>query len=66
VRATFAGYLMQRMAHAAAILMAWIPAALAHSAAADDWKVGLAKVVITPDEPVWLSGYSSRTAPAEG
>ena len=36
------------------------------SAAADEWKVGLAKVVITPTEATWLSGYSSRTQPAEG
>jgi hypothetical protein len=34
--------------------------------AVEDWKVGLAKVVITPDEPTWLSGYSHRTHPAEG
>lgn len=35
-------------------------------AQAQDWKFGIASVVITPEEPVWLSGYSSRTAPAEG
>ncbi len=35
-------------------------------ATADEWKAGLAKVVITPDEATWLSGYSSRTEPAEG
>ena len=26
--------------------------------AADGWKAGAAKVVITPDEPVWMSGYN--------
>jgi len=31
-----------------------------------EWKVGFGTAVITPQEPVWLSGYSSRTAPAEG
>ena len=31
-----------------------------------DWKVGLAKTAITPSQPLWLSGYSSRTGPAEG
>lgn len=35
-------------------------------AADEEWKVGFGKVVITPEEPVWLSGYSSRTAAAEG
>lgn len=33
---------------------------------AQDLQVGLARVIITPKEPVWLSGYSSRTKPAEG
>ncbi len=36
------------------------------AAAAEEWRVGLAKVTITPSEPTWLSGYSSRTQPAEG
>src|SRR5437773_2916710 len=31
----------------------------------DDWKVGLASVKITPDEPVQMSGYASRTKPFE-
>jgi hypothetical protein len=30
------------------------------------WKSGVAKVVITPDKPMWLSGYSSRDKPADG
>src|SRR6516162_4003595 len=30
------------------------------------WKAGVAKVIITPDKPMWLSGYSSRDKPAEG
>jgi hypothetical protein len=36
------------------------------SAAETGWKAGVAKVVITPDKPMWMSGYSSRTKPAEG
>ncbi|MEZ6045442.1 MAG: neutral/alkaline non-lysosomal ceramidase N-terminal domain-containing protein [Planctomycetaceae bacterium] len=35
-------------------------------ACAADWQAGFGKVVITPEQPVWLSGYSSRTKPAEG
>lgn len=31
-----------------------------------EWKAGVASVVITPEEPTWLSGYGSRTEPAEG
>jgi len=34
--------------------------------AADLWKAGVAKTVITPEEPMWMSGYGARTAPAEG
>jgi hypothetical protein len=30
-----------------------------------DWKVGLARVKITPDKPVFLSGYASRNKPFE-
>ena len=33
---------------------------------AAEWKAGVAKVVITPEQPTWLSGYSSRNKPAEG
>jgi hypothetical protein len=30
------------------------------------WKAGLAKSVITPKQPMWMAGYGSRTAPADG
>jgi neutral ceramidase len=33
---------------------------------APTWKAGAARVKITPDKPLWMSGYSSRTRPAEG
>src|SRR5262245_17278173 len=29
-------------------------------------KAGFAKVVITPDKPIWLSGYAARNKPSEG
>ena len=35
-------------------------------AAEPTWKAGFAPVVITPDKPMWMSGYASRTAPADG
>ncbi|HVJ68745.1 MAG TPA: neutral/alkaline non-lysosomal ceramidase N-terminal domain-containing protein [Caulifigura sp.] len=31
-----------------------------------DWKAGAAKTVITPEKLMWMSGYGSRTKPAEG
>lgn len=34
--------------------------------AADGWRAGVAKIAITPAEPMWLSGYAARTHPAEG
>ena len=30
------------------------------------WKAGFAKTTITPDQSMWMSGYASRTAPAQG
>ncbi|TKJ36530.1 MAG: hypothetical protein CEE38_11370 [Planctomycetes bacterium B3_Pla] len=30
------------------------------------WKAGVASVVITPDEPMWMAGYAARTKPSEG
>jgi neutral ceramidase len=31
-----------------------------------DWKAGAAGVKITPEQPMWMSGYAARTGPAEG
>lgn len=33
---------------------------------ADDWRAGVAKVNVTPEEPMWMSGYGGRDRPAEG
>ena len=30
------------------------------------WKAGFGKANITPKQSMWMSGYASRTAPAEG
>ena len=30
------------------------------------WKAGVARVEITPAEPVWMGGFASRTHPSEG
>lgn len=34
--------------------------------AADGWRAGAASRVITPNEPMWMAGYGSRTTPASG
>lgn len=31
-----------------------------------EWRVGVAKVDITPAKPLWMAGYAGRTKPAEG
>ncbi|HOW39232.1 MAG TPA: neutral/alkaline non-lysosomal ceramidase N-terminal domain-containing protein [Bacteroidales bacterium] len=35
-------------------------------AAAPGWRAGLAKAVITPQEPMWMAGYASRDHESEG
>jgi len=30
------------------------------------WKAGVARAVITPEEPIWMAGYGSRDHPSEG
>src|SRR5262245_2604577 len=34
--------------------------------AAESWKAGAAKAVITPEKPMWMAGYASRDHVAEG
>ncbi len=40
--------------------------ALAAGTPAEGWKAGVGRAVITPEAPMWMSGYASRTKPAEG
>ena len=35
-------------------------------AAEPTWQAGFARVAITPDRPMWMSGYAARTGPADG
>lgn len=30
------------------------------------WKAGVARVVVTPEQSMWMAGYASRTKPSEG
>ena len=49
------------------VLVAWATLLCASSSAADSvWKAGVAKVKITPEEPIWMAGYASRDRPSEG
>ncbi|MFC2123283.1 neutral/alkaline non-lysosomal ceramidase N-terminal domain-containing protein [Bacteroidota bacterium] len=32
----------------------------------NNWKAGVARMVITPEENMWMAGYAARTKPAEG
>src|SRR5436190_3492099 len=40
--------------------------ALAAEAADETWKAGVAKVNITPEQPMWMAGYAARDKPATG
>ena len=40
-------------------------AAFPRQPAEGDWKVGLAQIKITPEQPVFLAGYASRNKPFE-
>jgi hypothetical protein len=46
-----------------AVVCSFLAALLAASVTAQDFKVGVGRVDITPAEPVHLGGYASRTAP---
>jgi hypothetical protein len=57
------------MPHLAALFALVVSAAptLAHADPPDDrYQAGVAKVVITPKQLMWMSGYGARTKPAEG
>jgi len=53
-----------------ALFLLGIPAltlgVLTSPANADGWKAGAATRAITPEEPIWLSGYAARTRPSQG
>jgi hypothetical protein len=43
-----------------------VPSAQADEARQLDWKAGVARIKITPEHLMWMSGYGARTKPAEG
>ncbi len=48
------------------ILVSIVLLCCALTAAAKPLKAGLARAVITPEQPTWLSGYAARNKPSEG
>src|SRR5712692_4059567 len=36
------------------------------SLSAADYKAGIGRILITPEKPIYLSGYANRTHPSEG
>ena len=39
---------------------------LASTSWAADYKAGVSRRIITPDKPIYLSGYANRNRPSEG
>lgn len=52
--------------HALSIFVALALLSAHQALSASDWKAGAARVKITPEKLMWMSGYGSRTSPAEG
>jgi neutral ceramidase len=51
----------------AALITSLAAASLAPGAQpAPQWKIGVATCDITPDGPIWMAGYASRSAPSSG
>src|SRR5262245_51621719 len=48
------------------MLIASLSTATASAQDAPAWQAGVAKVAITPDKALWMSGYGGRTKPAQG
>jgi Neutral/alkaline non-lysosomal ceramidase, N-terminal len=57
-------YKLMVLAGLSFLVFACLPCAQAGRATG--WKAGVASVVITPDQPMWMAGYAARTKPSEG
>jgi hypothetical protein len=49
-----------------ALLTRGVSGARAASDRGPAWKAGVARIKITPEKPVWMTGYGARTKPSEG
>jgi neutral ceramidase len=47
-------------------IAAWCLGVVCLPAAEPNWKAGVGRAVITPQESIWLAGYGGRTKPSEG
>ena len=47
------------------LLLSFVLAGLPAAAQDLHWKAGVARTVVTPDQPLWMAGYAGRKAPAE-
>ena len=59
----------RKVATVVALLLAFahsLPAAEPAAKSKTTWQAGVSRVVITPAEPMWMSGYGGRSKPAEG
>ncbi|MFM7056008.1 MAG: neutral/alkaline non-lysosomal ceramidase N-terminal domain-containing protein [Planctomycetota bacterium] len=59
-------YVLARRLFAACCVIFGVVLPSASIFAADSWKAGAAKTVITPKQYMWMSGYASRNTPAQG
>lgn len=58
---------ISRAALGIVLLLALLPAvAEGAGSPASSWRAGVARVKITPEKTMWMTGYGSRTHPAEG
>ena len=48
------------------LFVAIFPLLSADAEGSTAWKAGVAKIAITPEHSMWMSGYAARTKPAEG
>jgi len=48
------------------LILACATSALALAAEKPEFRVGVARVKITPTEPIWMAGYGNRNKPSEG
>ena len=64
-RQSFRGFFLCAAVLAVALALNTSPAASAENDSYP-WQVGLAKVVITPSESMWMAGYAARKSPSDG
>jgi neutral ceramidase len=57
---------MRRFATVLVAVIATLSISAVTAQDAKPWKAGVAKVNITPEKPMWMSGYGARNKPAEG